>query len=202
MWSYLAQQFVELVRELSQLDSRVVVLVILIVAATIVIDLLLQRVQQASQQTGLELRGRGSRPLSIEGTKMKPVKDYVSVKQGLAGRPDALLIEKGFYIPVEHKPMGKKLRDRYVAQLLVYMRLIEEFEGKRPPYGYLIVGENARRIRVTNTEQRQAWLDSKLSEMRAILKGTQPATPAPHPKKCAFCRVRDICDSSLAPKDS
>ena len=197
MWSNLAQQFVDLVRQLAMLDSRVVVLVILIVAATIVIDLLLQRVQQASQQTGIEFKGVKTKPIGIEGTKMKPVKDYVSVKQGLAGRPDALLVEKGFYIPVEHKPMGKKLRDRYVAQLLVYMRLVEEFEGKRPPYGYLIVGEKARRIRVTNTQQRQDWLDVKLAEMRAILEGSE-AVPDPHPKKCSFCRVNEICDYAIS----
>lgn len=133
-----------------------------------------------------------STTVGIEGHESLPVKNYVSTEQGLAGRPDALIQEGSFLIPVERKPLAKKIRDRHVAQLLVYLRLIEEAEGKRPPYGYLLLGPRCRRVKVHNSRQKQAWLEDKINAMRTILKGAR-ATPAPQPSKCAKCPVRHAC---------
>jgi CRISPR/Cas system-associated exonuclease Cas4 (RecB family) len=192
MWEVLAKNMVLLLRQIVSNDSRVTGLVILIILSIIVIDLLLQRIKETAKTTGIKLTQKKTQAVGIEGTKQKPVKNYISTSQGLAGKPDAVLIEDGSIIPVEHKPLANKLRDRYVAQLLVYMRLIEEIDGKRPPYGYLILGANARRVKVSNTRQRQEWLDLKLIEMRGILDG-QPAIADPHPNKCHSCRVRNEC---------
>jgi CRISPR/Cas system-associated exonuclease Cas4 (RecB family) len=194
MWEYLAKEMVMLLRQIVSVNSSITVLVLLIVFAIIVVDLLLQRVQESAKATGIVLVSSKTKTkaIGIDGTKQNPVKDLVSPEIGLAGRPDAILREDGFLIPVEHKPMANKLRDRYVAQLLVYMRLIEEIEGVRPPYGYLILGPNARRVKVTNSRQRQEWLDIKLNEMRAILNG-ESAKADPHPKKCVSCRMKVSC---------
>lgn len=134
--------------------------------------------------------------VAIEGSTFLPEREYISEQQGLAGRPDALLKEGELIIPVERKPLAKKLRDRYVAQLLIYMRLVEEFEGRRPPYGYLFLGKNCRRVRVVNSEKRQAWVEGMLVRMRAILDGDKP-NPTPHPMKCSRCKARDRCSSRL-----
>jgi CRISPR/Cas system-associated exonuclease Cas4 (RecB family) len=124
------------------------------------------------------------------------VRNYISEIQGLAGKPDALISEGGFIIPIERKPLARKVRDRYIAQLLVYMRLIEEFEGKKPPYGYLILGPNCRRFKIENSPDRQAWLQRLIDEMRGVLAG-QATTPTPHPKKCRKCDVRHACAFKL-----
>jgi CRISPR-associated protein Cas4 len=114
----------------------------------------------------------------------------------LAGRPDALVKEHDYVIPVERKPLAKKLRDRYVVQLLIYMRLVEEFEGVRPPHGYLLLGPSCRRIKVVNSESKQQWVDSLIREMRGILEGMEPRA-APHEKKCRKCEARERCDSKV-----
>jgi CRISPR-associated protein Cas4 len=132
--------------------------------------------------------------VSIDRGELLPEREYISRQQGLAGKPDALVQEGGFVLPVERKPLAKKLRDRYVAQLLVYMRLVEEFEGKRPPHGYLLLGPKCRRVTVANSAQKQSWVSRMLLEMREILDGTPPR-PAPHPKKCASCEVKARCSS-------
>jgi CRISPR/Cas system-associated exonuclease Cas4 (RecB family) len=132
--------------------------------------------------------------LAIDGSSLLPDREYVSLAQGLAGRPDALIREDGKVIPVERKPLAKKLRDRYVVQLLVYMRLVEEFEGQRPPHGYLLLGPSCRRIKVENSENKQAWVSGLIREMRKILEGGRP-TPSPHPIKCAKCAVRERCSA-------
>jgi len=138
--------------------------------------------------------------LAIDGGTLLPEREYISAKQGLAGRPDALVKELNYVIPVERKPLAKKLRDRYVAQLLVYMRLVEEFEGIRPPHGYLLLGPTCRRIKVINSESKQQWVDSLIREMRGILEGAEPRA-LPHEKKCSKCDVRERCDSRATPRE-
>lgn len=132
--------------------------------------------------------------LAIDGGVLLPEREYVSTRQGLAGKPDALVREAGIVVPVERKPLARKLRDRYVAQLLVYMRLVEEFEGTRPTHGYLLLGPTCRRIKIPNTDAKQQWVASMVGEMRKVLSGGLPR-PAPHPKKCARCDVRQHCNA-------
>ncbi len=177
--------------KLSTLSIRnnAVQLALLVGAALLVI-------RSFSRAAGKRRRASGFEPasvtVSIEGSTFLAEREYISEVQGLAGKPDALIEEQGFIIPVERKPLAKKLRDRYVAQLLVYMRLVEEFEGKRPPHGYLLIGPTCRRIRVENTEAKQQWLQTMIDQMRAILDGGE-VRASPHPIKCAKCDVKHRC---------
>lgn len=196
MREFLAHNMMALINEISVLDSEIILLTILLVIGAIVVDGL-SAFAKEKQKTAGAARSTGT--VSIEGSRELPARQYISDTQGLAGRPDAVIKENGFFIPIERKPLAKKLHDRYVAQLLVYMRLIEEFEGKRPPYGYLLLGPNCRRIRIENSPERQQWLQNHLDQMRAILAGL-PAKAAPHPKKCQRCEVRHTCTHSLAGK--
>lgn len=181
----------DLVYDLAALDSQIVLLMVIVVAGVIVLDAISMSASKAKKASGVEPRSMSS--VSIDGSKTLPVRSYVSDIQGLAGKPDALICEDGFIIPIERKPLARKLHDRYVAQLLVYMRLVEEFEGKKPPYGYLILGANCRRIRIDNTPERQAWLQGLINQMQAILKNEVAAKASPHPKKCRKCDVKDSC---------
>lgn len=137
--------------------------------------------------------------VAMEGSSIVPAREYISVSQGLAGKPDALVQEEGELIPVERKPLAKKLRDRYVAQLLVYMRLVEEHEGKRPSKGYLLLGPECRRITIENSEAKQRWLGTLLQQMRAVLDGGE-ARATPHPAKCFKCDVRARCSARVDSK--
>lgn len=179
------------------LESNLVLLVFLVIMTLIVLDGASMLLAKRKKESGME----GSvhqEPLGIDGVKRLPARDYISDIQGIAGRPDAVIIEKGHFIPVERKALSKKIRDRHVVQLLVYMRLIEEFEGKRPPYGYLVLGDSARRVKIANTPERQAWLTQILDEMRDILNKRSEAVAKPHPKKCPRCRLEPQCPVSAA----
>ncbi len=182
-----------LINSIAELDHQVILLVVMIIIAIIVIDALLSRVEHSSLTTGLTIKSVDSPDLALEGIPRLAIKDYISETQELSGRPDAVIKENGFLIPVEHKPLAKKMRDRYIAQLLIYMRLIEELEGTRPPYGYLVLGKSARRVKISNTPERQRWIDQVLTEMRAVLDG-EAAKATPHPAKCAGCQVAEFCE--------
>ncbi len=166
------------------------VLLLLLAGCTAIV---LRRAFVAAQRelTGFETE---TTLVSVDGAKSYPTREYVSELQGLAGRPDAIIVENGFFIPVERKPLAKKLRDRYVAQLLVYMRLIEEFEGKKPPYGYVILGSKARKLRIENSTERQEWLSEILKNMNESIR-TGTATPDPQTDKCKKCDVNQSCNA-------
>lgn len=200
---YISKYLIDLVYDLASLDSELIILVMLVIFAVIVYDAVSMVVGRRKKDAGLEGKHTA---VSIDGGSFVPVKNYISEKQGIAGTPDALILEDGFVIPIERKPLARKLRDRYVAQLLVYMRLVEEFEGKKPPYGYLILGPSCRRIKIDNTVQRQAWLQKIIDEMQAILQKKSAAVASPHPIKCSKCDVREACkfriDRSMHSKQS
>ena len=180
---------VDLVRDLANADRDLVYLMVILVAAVIVLDAVSMFARKKRKEAGI---GKRVSTISVDGGKTSPVKSYRSDIQSLAGTPDAIIIENGYIIPIERKPLARKIRDRYVAQLLVYMRLIEEFEGKKPPYGYLILGANSRKIKIENSPARQAWLQAIIDEMRAVFDG-KPALATPHPRKCAKCDVKEFC---------
>jgi CRISPR-associated protein Cas4 len=142
--------------------------------------------------------GNESRVVAIDGSDVRERREYVSERLRLAGRPDAIVTEAGVSIPIEYKPTARKVRDRYVAQLLVYLRLLEETHGVRPPHGYLVIGEKAKRVKIENSVERQKWLQSELDVMRAVLAESMEAPTRPHPRKCARCASKDRCpDAAL-----
>ena len=179
-----------LLRDIAATDTQIVLLAILLVAIVIVLDAVSSFAKGKRLEIGIEKKGERA---EVAGSESLLVRNYVSDMQGLSGKPDALITEGSYIIPIERKPLARKIRDRYIAQLLVYMRLVEEFEGKKPPYGYLILGPSCRRVKVENSERRQSWLQKYIDEMRAALEQKQPVLPAPHPRKCVKCTVREHC---------
>ena len=190
-----AYYILQLLEDIATLPSTLILLAVLLVMTAIVLDSIGGYASKKRQSTGVS---DSATTIGVDGTKSLPLRTYVSDMQGLAGRPDALISENGYIIPIERKPLANKIRDRYVAQILVYMRLIEEFEGKKPPYGYLILGPHCRRVKIQNTEARQAWLQNLILEMQGILKGAK-AIATPHPIKCKKCDVKDHCSFKILP---
>lgn len=188
--------FKELMLDIAGTNQEIALFVLIAIAGIIVLDALMVYTRKEKQKAGIVPK-RQKKIIGASVTSLQ-AKKYVSDMQGIAGTPDALIVENGYIIPVERKPMARKLRDRYVAQLLVYMRLVEEFEGKRPPYGYLVLGKNCRRVKIENSAKRQAWLQEILDDMREVLKGISAAEAAPHPAKCRRCSVRIHCSQFVS----
>jgi CRISPR/Cas system-associated exonuclease Cas4 (RecB family) len=156
--------------------------------AVYVISMVLRVSANKKKESGVS----GGAILQIDGSAMLPAKLYISPHLGLSGKPDGLIQEGSHFIPIERKPLSNKIRDRFVAQLLVYLRLIGDDTKNPPPHGYLILGKKCRKVKIENSKDRQQWLQKHLDKMTAIYRGI-PATPTPEVSKCASCGVRTKC---------
>lgn len=190
------REIAEAIHQVSLIDAHYLLYSMLVMSTFIVVNDVLRAIKKRESRTGL--KPSQSLELSIDGSKKRQVRTYISEIQGISGRPDAVILENGYFIPVERKPIGNKVRDRHIAQLLVYMRLIEEFEGKKPPYGYLIVGKSARKVKIYNTSERQRWLSIQLNEMKQIVAEKTTAVAQPQKNKCAHCKVKNYCEQRFS----
>ena len=176
----------------ARIPAELLYLVLVLGVIIFLWDLFDRKRKRASLDTGLSERAE---VIAVKGGTELPSRGYRSESLGLSGKPDALVKIDGFIIPVDRKPLSRKVRDRHIVQLLVHMRLVEESEGTRPPYGILLLGKEVREVRIQNTEERQRWLDAIIGEMESILEGV-PARPTPAVMKCKSCDVRKMCNYS------
>lgn len=180
----------KLLYDLLSSDELFFWLLVILVFLFIVLEGISKIAKEKQKKAGIKPENQN---VMTQDANLNTSREYTSDIQLLSGKPDAIILEGGFKIPVERKAFSNKIRDRHIAQLLVYMRLIEEFEGKKPPYGYLVLGKNKRKVKILNTKEKQDWLQEKINEMQRILKNESQAVAAPQKQKCKFCTVKDIC---------
>ena len=189
LYEHGGRRFIETIREASGVDSQVAVLLIVFICFAILVDSLFAFMKWARRRTGIT---RGMIVRCVEGGRFVAGREYLSRRLGLVGRPDAVVEEGGYFVPIERKAFGKRPRDKDIAQLLVYCRLIEEEYGVRPPHGYLVIGPQSKRFKVVNSAEKQLWIDTLLEQMRAALEGGA-CVATPNRKKCDGCAVREQC---------
>jgi CRISPR-associated exonuclease Cas4 len=84
----------------------------------------------------------------------------------------------------------------HILQVVAYCVLLEEEDGRPPPYGIIRYGDTAFEIEY-NEDQKKLLLQ-KLSEMRvAIVKGEAHRNHN-RPGKCIHCSRRSGCPERLA----
>jgi CRISPR-associated exonuclease Cas4 len=123
----------------------------------------------------------------------------VSKEYRLRGLPDIVMRERDDLIPVEVKtgrvPRGPLFS--HILQLAAYCLLIEERQGRPPPYGILQYGKHVRHEIDYNDELK--WiLINKLEEMRHILRTGEAHRNHYRAGKCASCSRREGCSERLA----
>ncbi|HTT15476.1 MAG TPA: Dna2/Cas4 domain-containing protein [Thermoplasmata archaeon] len=117
-----------------------------------------------------------------------------SSRYRIAGRPDALRRHAdGTLVPIERKsraaPAGGPPRSHQV-QVWAYCLLVEETEGRAPPYGVLRYGDGG--------EFRVRWDDAarhELLRLRAEMDRPYDGRATPSRAKCAHCRWVTGCDA-------
>ncbi|MFO7678085.1 MAG: CRISPR-associated protein Cas4 [Thermoplasmatota archaeon] len=125
-----------------------------------------------------------------------PGKALFSKRYQLTGKPDYIINEKGYYIPVELKSGSYNIpQNNHIFQLASYCHLVEETFGGLVPYGRLIY-QDSDHIIAFNPKIRFE-LESILKQMRRSLEKSSIQRNHNDPKKCHSCSMRVYCDISL-----
>ena len=147
-----------------------------------------------STRTRYDVRG----DLAYVDSDAEKPKLFVSKRHGLSGRPDAVVVQGEYHIPVEIKtgrtPRGPLFS--HILQVAAYCVLMEEEYGKAPPYG--IVRYEGMSHEVEYNEDLRKLLLGKLKEMQAAAAKGEAHRNHNRPGKCVHCSRRAGCPERLA----
>jgi CRISPR-associated exonuclease Cas4 len=121
-----------------------------------------------------------------------------SSRYQLTGRPDYLVRSSRGLIPVEVKSNAAPDQPyaAHILQLAAYCLLVEEQEGRLPPYGILKYRDRA--FEIDYTPGLRAQLLASLDALRRDLLARDVARSHDDPARCRGCGYRDSCDQCLA----
>lgn len=128
------------------------------------------------------------------GARGKPL---VSERYALRGTPDYVVRTPNGLVPVELKPSRNDAepQDSHLLQVLAYCLLLEDTEGKRPPYGLLRYSSETFKVDYNN--ETRAYLLSVMDEMRRAAEESEVHRNHDRPQRCRACGYRSICEESL-----
>ncbi len=131
------------------------------------------------------------------GSWQLPDSAYFSAAHGLTGRPDYLVETRAGLIPIEVKSSAAPSEPypSHVLQLAAYCLLVEDVEGRSPPYGLVKYADVVFEVDYTAALRRELLV--LLDAMRRPRKGGVPRSHD-EPRRCAGCGYRRTCDESLA----
>jgi CRISPR-associated exonuclease Cas4 len=156
---------------------------------------LLARAGAAHRQTGLPV---GRVTYVDTGAWDRCERPLFSGRHRLTGRPDYLVQGRQDVIPVEVKS-GAAPEQPYQAHLLqlaAYCLLVEEQEGRAPPYGILKYDDRA--FEVDYSPALRAELLDILAGIRGDLRARDVHRSHDEPGRCRGCGYRDRCEQRLA----
>ncbi len=134
---------------------------------------------------------------SDTGEERRNIRPLFSERYGLAGKPDYLVATTSGLVPVEVKPerTDAEPRDSHLLQVLAYCLLLEETQGKGPPYGLLRYKHDT--FKVDYNKETRAYLLSVIDEMRENLRQEETHRNHDQLARCRRCAYREVCDESL-----
>jgi len=121
-----------------------------------------------------------------------------SERYGLVGKPDYLLRQGRYLIPVEVKP-GRTAAQPYrsdILQLAAYGLLVEEAYGVAPPYGLIRYQSGSHKVPFT-PQLRQELL-ATIAAMRQDLLAANVLPNHHSPARCAACAYRYACGQEIS----
>jgi CRISPR-associated exonuclease Cas4 len=122
----------------------------------------------------------------------------VSVRYGLAGKPDYLVETTAGLVPVELKSRDFLRAGPYaseIAQLTAYCVLVEDVTGVTPPYAII---QYANRLwRIPYTRQAREEILQAIDEMRSASQAQSIHRNHTQPSRCRACGFWDVCDERI-----
>lgn len=134
----------------------------------------------------------GQEILSIDDSSEHPGRNIFSRLLPLCGRPDRIIRAGNTVIPVEEKPIQRRLRERHVIQAYAYCQLIEETYRKAPPFAVVRL-KGGKEKKVYWNEQTKAILKNAVTRAYDVLYRGKAPRHADDTRKCDKCGYRNAC---------
>lgn len=127
----------------------------------------------------------------------KPAKPLFSKILKLSGKPDYVIKQDKYYIPIELKT-GKhnKPQKNHIFQLAAYCQLLEENYGGFVPYGILVYN-NKYQYKIPYDPKTRFELDKTIQKMRYALKNRKIIVNHNDIRRCKSCSMRTYCDINI-----
>lgn len=155
---------------------------------------LLVRSRKARRQAGLPA---GRVTYADTGAWDRCERPLFSAYYRLTGRPDYLVRSREGLIPVEVKSGATPHQPHagHILQLAAYCLLVEDQEGRPPPYGILKYADRA--FEIDYTPDLRAHLLETLDALRQDLRRSEVDRSHDEPRRCGACGYRGRCDQRL-----
>jgi CRISPR-associated exonuclease Cas4 len=131
------------------------------------------------------------------GRLRKPEGTLFSANYSLVGRPDYLIKQSGWIIPIEVKsgPAPVTPYPSQLYQLAAYALLVQEHFGRLPPYGILKYRDRAVEIPLSPGLMKD--VAAVLEEIQADSAAADVDRSHSDPRRCRACGYRTACDRRL-----
>jgi CRISPR-associated protein Cas4 len=130
----------------------------------------------------------------------KPARILSSRKYPLVGKPDYIMKQRQFFIPIEVKTGDHKVpRHHHIMQLASYCQLVSEEYQCTVPYGILVYCDTKKQIPVYFDMNRKRQLFQTFDGMNKMVQENDPLKYIKDnidEKKCRNCSMKTYCPIS------
>ena len=128
----------------------------------------------------------------------KPGRVLFSSKYGLTGKPDYIVRQENYLIPVEVKTgLHIQPEKNHIMQLAAYCQLVDENYRRFTPYGILVYYDTGKQFTISFDPKLRFELENTLKEMREILKTKKVIRNHNSPERCKICSMNKYCTQKL-----
>ena len=127
----------------------------------------------------------------------EPEKPFFSKMLRLSGKPDYVIKQNKYFIPIEIKT-GKHNtpKKNHIFQLAAYCQLLEENYGGFVPYGILVYN-NEVQYKIPYDPKTRFELENTIKKMRYYLKSGKISINHKDFKRCKSCSMRKYCNIKI-----
>jgi CRISPR-associated exonuclease Cas4 len=126
-----------------------------------------------------------------------PAKPFFSNRLRITGKPDYIIKNNNFFIPIEVKTSKHiEAQENHILQLAAYCHLLEENYEKFVPYGILIYSDISK-FKIPFNPKTRFDLESTISNIRSIMKTGKISRNHNDLFKCKNCSMNQYCDFKL-----
>jgi len=126
-----------------------------------------------------------------------PANPFFSKKYKITGKPDYIVKQNKYFIPVELKTGNhNEPQKNHIFQIAAYCHLLEENYGRFVPYGILVYN-NTVQYKIPFNPSIRFELESTIKKMRYSMKTGKVIMNHSDFRRCKACSMRDYCNNKI-----